>query len=115
MIGWMLFVAVGCMEHTLHPATVPEDALLYQARVLDFMCSETCEWQEVDSCWEDLSGHWAFCADGSEWLDPGLVERCGQHIDTLAGSDECVYLPEECLLSSVVLSPRGDCAVAKGL
>lgn len=109
---WLLIsaLATGCMEHQLHPTAQPDDPSQYQAVVLDFMCSRTCEWQDVDTCWEQLEGHWAFCVDGGDRLDPSVVERCMRIIDAADPIGECVYLPEECLLSSVKLGDARDCA-----
>ena len=101
-------IMTGCMEHYLYSVVLSEDPTLYQTVVLDFMCSQTCEWQDVDTCWEELEGHRSFCVDSTERLDPGLVDRCLQLMSALP-SGECSYLPEECLLSSVTMIPDRDC------
>ncbi|MFT4978830.1 MAG: hypothetical protein ACI8S6_004740 [Myxococcota bacterium] len=110
---WVMMVVVGCMEHGLSHVGA-DDPEQYQATVLDYMCSQSCEWQDVDDCWEQLSGHWAFCLDGSERLDPALVEDCTIALEE-KGSGECSYLPEECLVSSVVLGGNADGGVCAGV
>ena len=113
----ILGLLMGCMEHGMHPQLPEEDPLQYQAQVLEFMCSQTCEWQDVDTCWSELSAHWAFCVSGSEHLDAGRVEDCVAIMeDTVPG--ECAYLPAECLVSAVTLPARGtgeDCISDKVL
>ena len=111
VVWWMLagMMVLGCMDHQLHPITAADDPGLYQATVLDFMCSRDCEWQGIATCWEQLEGHRAFCVDGAEKLDPGQVDQCLQLI-AAAPAGECSYLPEECLLSSVTLSSARACA-----
>lgn len=98
-------LVMGCMEHNLQPHAPEEDPLQYQAQVLEFMCGQTCEWQDVDACWSELSAHWAFCVSGSEHLDAARVEACVTIMEE-AAPGECPYLPAECLLSSVTLPAR---------
>ena len=89
----MLFLLFACADYTLTVTDPP--ALDYSAAVIDFMCGYTCEWQNVDTCYSELSSHWAY--EEPDLIDPAQVEHCLEVMSDLRAVEECPYIPAECL------------------
>ena len=104
----LLTLLLACSDYGFHTGPDRADPLQYQTAVLDFMCSATCTWESEATCWEDLEAHWAFCLDGDEALDPGLAEECMAIMESARLDNECTWLPDECMVSAVIISHRDE-------